>query len=152
MYREEREISHQWKTQFDEKSKGWLFIFFLIEASVKIAATASALARFPCHRVMKSSLSRVKTESSLSRVKTESHCSDNKNDNDHDAKRTHCIGWIPHAKYAHAHSTNRMCSLCIVVIIVIAAVGPGRNTLSKDHSHSCSHHGQVSHALFETMA
>ena len=30
----------------------------------------------------------------MTRLKAESHCSDNKNDNDHDAKRTLSIGWI----------------------------------------------------------
>ena len=32
-----------------------------------------------------------------------------------------------HVEYAHAHSTNRMRYLCVVIVIVlgIAAVGPG---------------------------
>ena len=30
-----------------------------------------------------------------------------------------------HTEYAHAHSTNGMRSLCVVIVLVIAAVGPG---------------------------
>ena len=30
-----------------------------------------------------------------------------------------------HAEYAHAHSTNEMHSLCLVIVLVIAAMGPG---------------------------
>ena len=36
------------------------------------------------------------------------------------------VEWL-HAEYAHAHSTDGMRSLCvfIVIVLVIAAVGPG---------------------------
>jgi hypothetical protein len=34
-----------------------------------------------------------------------------------------------HAEYAHAHSTNGMRFLCIVIVIVIAAVGPSLRPL-----------------------
>ena len=57
--------------------------------------------------------------------KAKSHCSDKENDNDHGIVLVELL----HAEYAHAHSTNRMCSLCDVIVIVlsIAAVGPGLN-------------------------
>ena len=40
---------------------------------------------------------------------SQSHCSDNENNNDHDAKRTHSIGWIALRTY----STNRGCAFVL---------------------------------------
>ena len=38
-----------------------------------------------------------------------------------------------HAEYARAHSTNVMRSLCIVIVLIIAAVGPGLNPHISQH-------------------
>ena len=56
------------------------------------------------------------------RVKARSHCSANKND--HDAKRTHSIDWMSVSYSASSNLTNRMRSLCdvIIIVFVIAAV------------------------------
>ena len=55
------------------------------------------------------------------RVKAESQCSDNEKQS---WRKENAFVQLLHAEYAHAHSTNRMHSLCvrIVIIFIIAAV------------------------------
>ena len=60
-------------------------------------------------------------------VKAESHCSDNEILTITMQREHIVLVELLHAEYAHAHSTNGMRSLCVVVVIVfiIAAGGPG---------------------------
>ena len=62
-------------------------------------------------------------ETGVSRLKPESHCGDNQNDNDHDAKQTHFICWMSVRILCvdRSNSTNRMHSLCVVIVIIFVA-------------------------------
>ena len=53
-------------------------------------------------------------------IKAESHCSDNKNDNNHDAKRTHSIGWIvPRRISARSFNQWRACIVNVLVFFLV---------------------------------
>ena len=60
---------------------------------------------------MKEVSSKLQWETFESDIKAESHCSDNE-------RERILLVELFHAEFAHAHSTNRMRSLCVVLVIV----------------------------------